>query len=190
MSPVRGECIPAAARSARNTPVLAEDRSSISPTTSMSRPAVWFTTTPGSASTLDEYTTAPITRSGAIARASAPPGSRRDRSGAGGRAADRPIEYHQGIPFCTNTNAVSGPHNACASGAIAASAVALVVTKTTSWTPSSEGRSLARTRPAMVRASACAPSRSATPFARIAARLAPRAITETACPAAANFAAR
>ena len=70
------------------------------------------------------------------------------------------------------------------------SAVALVVTKTTSCVPRSPARSLARTRPTMVPASLPVPVFSAIPFALIASRMAPRATAETSCPAAASFAAR
>ena len=38
-----------------------------------------------------------------------PPGSRKPRSGVGGWFAARPISYHQGMPFCAKTTAVSSP---------------------------------------------------------------------------------
>ena len=77
----------------------------------MLRSGTSLCTTPGSTTWLGELTTAPTARSRPTALASAPPGSSRDRSGAGGRDLARPWPYHQGMPFCTKATGVSGPSN-------------------------------------------------------------------------------
>jgi hypothetical protein len=96
------------------------------------------------------------------------------------------------MPFCTKTNAVWRSVNAGAAAHRAASPVAFTLTKTASCGPRSAALSVARTRPATILAfaSPSLPTRKVTPRARIASRCGPRATTDTACPAAANLAAR
>ena len=124
-------------------------------------------------------------------RASAPPGSSRDRSGGRGRAPRLALdalripprnsvlhEHERGVPIDSMQGTAASQRRRA---------------RSPWWSrkrrPARRGRRRGRSRAPALRW--CAPpSRSATPWLRIASRLAPRATTETSCPAAANFAAR
>src|SRR5438874_2663450 len=110
-------------------------------------------------------------RDGAIALASKPSGSSRLSR----------ASYHQGIPFWTNTTAVSRPRSGAHSAAKAPSRFAFSVTNTASCAPSSRADATARTRPMIV----WSPCKSFKPRVCIAARCAPRATTLVSLPAAA-----
>jgi len=98
--------------------------------------------------------------------------SSRERSGGRGRAADRPLAYHQGTPFWANSTAVSARSSGAQPRANAGRAFALRVTMTSSCAPSSAACSAARSRPAMT----WSPCSSLKPFLRTprGSRRAPR----------------
>ena len=93
---------------------------------------------------LDENTTPPTIRSFGIAARRRPPGSRNARSGTGGCLAESPTSYHQGMPFCANTTAVSSPSRGWTLVARLGRPVAFNVQMTASCGPSVAGSSDAR----------------------------------------------
>src|SRR5471032_2395586 len=145
MSLVEGEPMPAPISALRNASIRGVCLSSISPTQSVLRSGCSLFTTPGSTTWLGEVMAPPSVRSYPTALASAPPGSRRDRSGAAGRALSRPRPYHQGMPFCANTTPVSRPSSGPTLSASAGRPLAFSVEITTSCLPRSAGLSLAFT---------------------------------------------
>ena len=96
-------------------------------------------------------------------------------------------KYHQGMPFCAVTTSVSGPISAPTSPVIAGNWCAFIARITTSCTPSSAMRSLAATCATCSLPSALM---SFMPWARTAARLAPRITTLTCSPMPASRTAR
>ena len=178
--------MPAALSAVRSASMRGLARSSGSPTQRMLRSGTSFSTTPGSITWLGELTTAPTTRCRPTALASAPPGSRRLRSGAGGRDLASPWPYHQGMPFCTKATAVSGPSKGPMLPASACWPDAFSVTSTASCGPRSAGRSDAFTLATIF----LSPASRVSPRARIASRCAPRATIETSLPASASRAAK
>jgi hypothetical protein len=79
-----GEAIAAASSSPRKPSIRAPARSSHSPTTSMLRSGERLATTPGATTSFDEKITPPMMRWRETTARSAPPGSRKERSGIGG----------------------------------------------------------------------------------------------------------
>ena len=113
ISVTSGDSIAASFSAARSCAIRALGRSSHSPIRSRLRSGERLAATPGAMISLDENTTPPTIRSFGIAARRRPPGSRKARSGTGGCFAESPISYHQGMPFCANTTAVSSPSRGC-----------------------------------------------------------------------------
>ena len=132
MSVVAGEAMPAAISVLRSSRMRGLCASSGSATHSVLRSGEMLRTTPGAITWFDEVTTAPTVRSRPIAFRSAPPGSRRERSGAAGRLAPMPWPYQKGMPFCTNTTGVSARSSGPTVSASAAWPEAFMVESTTS----------------------------------------------------------
>ena len=88
-------------------------------------PGTLLTITPGSRTSLAEYTTPPMICSGLRSFCSFPPGSSFERSGGFGRLGERPMPYHQGMPFWPNTTPVSAADERRAGGGEIAERVGL-----------------------------------------------------------------
>src|SRR4051812_41377888 len=176
MSANGGDDMSASSSAARRFLTRGVSTQSARPITIMLLPGTWFSTTPGSTTSLAEYATPPAMLCAGTARARRPSGSRRESL----------LSYHQGMPFCTKTTAVSRPSSGAHWSAKVPRLLAFRVTNTASCAPSPCARSDARTRPTMV----LPPCTSLMPLASIASRCAPRATTQMSWPWAASFAAR
>ena len=142
--------------------------------------------TPGATSRVAGQTTQPMTRSDVDAAPRSRRPDRRVSSRVPVQAPPCPLEYHQGMPFCAVTTAVSGP-SAAASAARSPARVRLDVRKTRR--PRRRRHVVGAVRVGDDLAAALALD-TRTPFARIAASCAPRAISVTSAPDAASFAPR
>ena len=177
-----GDSIAAPLRVARRISIRSVRRSSHSPTRSRFRSGERFATRPGSMTSFDEKITPPMMRSLGTAARSAPPGSRKERSGVGGWFFGRPISYHQGMPFCANKTGVAAASSGLRPAARLSTLVAFSVLITRSCSPRSAGSSEALTLAVISEF----PTRSVRPFARTAFRCGPRITQATSWPACAS----
>jgi hypothetical protein len=116
----------------------------------------------------------PSTRSTSMFLAMTPPGSTLSRILP---SCGPPVlkKYHQGIPFWAVTTIVEGPHSPRISAATPPTWCAFRPMMIRSCSPSSDIRSVARTR----NVRSAPPSWSVSPFSRMAARCGPRTTTLT-----------
>ena len=166
-----------------NAPTRSVAEPSSSPTGNRD-PSMWRIR-PGAVISAAGYAMQPMIRSGAIAPAITPPGSRESSTVPSSGPPWR-WKYHHGIPFWVVSTTVSGPNSAGRSPAMGAIWCALTPRITRSWGPHSFKWPVAATSGART----TAPSFIATssPRARIASRWAPLAMRVTRSPAAASLA--
>ena len=147
-------------------------------------PSMWRIR-PGAVISAAGYAMQPMIRSGAIAPAIVPPGSR-ESSAVPSNGPPWRWKYHHGIPFCAVSTTVSGPNRAGRSPAMGAIWCALTARTTRSCGPHSVMSLVA----AISVARTTEPSRIVTsrPRARIASRWAPLAMRVTSSPDSASVA--
>ena len=138
-------------------------------------------TTPGAGDDADRCTVPPITRAAGSVAAIVPPGSTLSRC-APAAGPPNPSRNHHGTPFSVDSTEVAGPSSGPIDPATDAIDCALTATITTSWTPSSAAASGAAVASPFATRRDPSGSRTCSPSALIASRVAPRASTDAVTP--------
>ena len=167
----------------RSKPASASSRFEAPPDGSP-RISVWpkpWRTRPGSGIEQVACTTPPITCCAGMPRAMLPSASTAF-NGMPECTPPKPLKNHHGTPFIAVSTTVSGPSSGAIPRATPASVCAFTATTTRSCTPSSAGSSASTTGAV----TSWSPSCSRQPCVRSACATAPRAMADTATPAAAS----